>query len=68
MSKRKGQAVTIRARINELQAAHGGLRPMSRAMSIDPGHLVRIKNGSKEPGPKVLTKLGLRKIVSYEYL
>ena len=40
---------------------HKGVQPASRATGIDAGYLVRLRDGEKRnPGPKVLKKLGLR--------
>jgi len=55
--------------MNEIQSAvkrlikqHHGIRPAGRAVGIDPGYLVRLRDGDKlNPGPDVLQKLGLER-------
>lgn len=56
----------ILQRINELEAQHGSLRAVARALRIDAGYLSRLKAGKKlDPSDAVLKKLGLRRMVQF---
>lgn len=56
----------------ELRAAslihmHGGVRAAARVLKCDPGYLHRIALGRKaNPGPALLRRMGLRRVVYYE--
>jgi hypothetical protein len=43
------------------------LRALALVWQIDVAHLSRIYSGDKEPGPKVLRRLGLEAVVEYRY-
>ena len=59
--------VTLAERIDELVAQHGGLRALGRVMGCSPSYICRLRAGvTKNPGPAVLRKLGLRRVVTYE--
>lgn len=59
--------MTIAERIEQLVALHGSLRAVARATGIDVGYLSRLRSGEKvSPEKDKLTRLGLRKVVSYE--
>lgn len=48
---------------------HGGVRAAARVLKIDPAYLTRLRDGKKrDPGPRLLKKLGLRAEVRYEYV
>lgn len=56
----------LRTRINELADKHGGLRAAARVLNIDPGYLVRLRDGQKtQPSATVLKKLKLARVVTY---
>ena len=60
--------MTLRERINQLEAQHGSLRAAARATRIDHGYLCRLKKGTKrEPSTATLRKLGLVRVVSYGF-
>jgi hypothetical protein len=59
--------VTLADRIHELVTVHGSLRALSKVLEVDAGYLSRLYHGKKTgPGPKLLRKLGLREVVTYE--
>jgi hypothetical protein len=59
--------MTLAERIAELIAQHGTLRAVSRTLAIDVGYLSRLERGLKtEASGEVLSKLGLRRVTSYE--
>jgi hypothetical protein len=61
--------MTLAERIDELVAQHGSLRALARVMECSPPYICRLRAGVTEnPGPAVLRKLGLRRVVSYERL
>ena len=61
--------MTLAERIDELVAQHGSLRALARVMECSPPYICRLRAGvTKNPGPAVLRKLGLRRVVSYERL
>ena len=53
----------IEARIKQ----HAGLRAAARALQIDAAYLCRVKHGEKGPSDKLLRKLGLRRVVTFEF-
>lgn len=44
----------------------GSLRALARRWDVTPGHISRILNFKKAPGPLILRQLGLRQIEAYE--
>lgn len=50
----------IARRIQALIARHGGLRKAARATGLDAGYLSHASRGNRQPGPKLLSVLGLR--------
>lgn len=61
--------MSLRERILQLELEHGGFRATARALDIDTGYLTRLKAGTKtNPSDAMLKKLGLRKVVTYEFL
>ena len=59
----------IGARIQELAKQHGSLRAAARVLDIDHAYLWRLQQGEKiAPGAYVLKKLGLRRIVTVDYV
>ena len=61
--------MTLQERIDELVVQHGSLRALARVMECSPPYICRLRSGvTKNPGPAVLRKLGLRRVVSYEVL
>lgn len=51
------------------QQQHGSLRALARVMGCSPPYICRLRNGvTKNPGPAVLRKLGLRRVVTYELI
>lgn len=57
----------IRARIEELEISHGGLRKAAQKVDIDAGYLCRLKHGiDTSPSDATLKKLGLVKTVDYK--
>ena len=60
--------VSLAYRVRQLIVKHGGMRLAARAVGIDPGYLSRMMSGDKTaPSDATLKRLGLRKIVSYQY-
>jgi hypothetical protein len=58
--------MSLQERITELAQQHGSLRAAARVLQMDSGYLLRLSTGEKvEPGPAILRKLGLRKVVTY---
>lgn len=58
--------VMIKQRIDELVKQHGGLRPMCRALCLDPGYLSRLRRGEKlAAGDELLRRLELRRVIKY---
>jgi transcriptional regulator with XRE-family HTH domain len=52
----------LQKQIDRLAKAHGGLRAAARAVGMDPAYLWRLRQGKKKnPTPKTLEKLGLRR-------
>ena len=63
---RWAETTTIRQRVAELVARHGGLRPAARALRMTPQYLYRLGNGEKKNASvAMLRKLGLRRVVTY---
>lgn len=57
----------LQQRIAELVAQHGGVRPAARVLEVDHGYVYRLLSGEKnDPGDKLLRKLKLRRVVTYE--
>lgn len=57
---------TLAERVRHLERKHGGLRAAARAVGIDAGYLMRLRDGEKtHPSNTTLEKLGLRKEVTY---
>ena len=57
----------LQQRIAELVGRHGDLRAVARVLQIDHAYLWRLYNGEKaNPGDKLLRKLKLRRVVSFE--
>lgn len=60
------QTPTLAAHINRCVTLFGSLRKMADALDMDAGYLSRLRSGEKiEPSAEVLSKLGLRKTVTY---
>lgn len=56
----------IRQQIQKLEAKHGGLRAAADAIPCDYTYLYRLKVGQrKNPGPRLLRCLGLKKEIHY---
>jgi hypothetical protein len=70
MAKKQSAAeVSITDAIGLLMAKHGSLRAVARVLSIDHAYLFRLLKGEKvNPGPQVLRKLRLRKVVVIKYV
>jgi hypothetical protein len=67
LANAEGMAVTLIERIDELVAQHGSLRALARVLECSPAYICRLRTGvTKNPGPAVLRKLGLRRVVMYE--
>lgn len=61
--------MTLAERIDQLVERHGSLRALARVMGCSPPYICRLRSGvTKNPGPAVLRKLGLRRVVHYELL
>lgn len=59
--------MSLAERIAELIKQHGSLQAAARVLRMDVGYLSRLQSGEKtNPGPVVLRRMGLRKVVSYE--
>jgi hypothetical protein len=57
----------LQQRLAELVAQHGGVRPAARVLEVDQGYVYRLLSGEKnDPGEKLLRKLKLRRVVTYE--
>ena len=44
----------------------GSQRLAAQALGVSDAYLCDLKKGRREPGPKILTALGLRRIVEYD--
>ena len=52
--------------IENIIAEHNGLRAAARHLQCDPAYLLRLYDGEKKnPGDKLLSKLGLKKVITY---
>lgn len=51
----------IRSRAEDI----GTMRALARAWKVSPAYLSDVINGNREPGPRILRALGLRKSVIY---
>jgi len=61
--------ITLREQILALIEQHGGVRKAARAVQVDPGYFVKLRDGKQtEPSDVTLRRLGLRKMVTYETL
>lgn len=61
-------SITIPERIRLYVELHGSLRQAAEALGMDVGYLSRLASGEKaNPGPEVLAKLRLRKVVTTTY-
>lgn len=61
--------MTLAERIAELEAIYGSGRALARALGIDHAYLWRLSRGDKTaPSDDVLRKLGLRRVVTVDYL
>lgn len=59
--------MTLSERVAELVVQHGSLRAAARVLECDPGYLSRLATGEKnDPGEKLLRRMGLRQIITYE--
>jgi len=59
----------IKRHIECLVELHGGIRSAGRVLGIDPGYLVRLRDGKKSnPSDDVLEKLGLKRVVEVSYV
>lgn len=57
---------TIPARVAEIVAKHGGIRPAARVLKMTPQYLYRLGTGEKKnASAAVLRKLGLIRVVTY---
>ena len=57
----------IQRKVEELIMEFSGLRRAARLLNIDPAYLHRLRMGQKKnPSQFILSKLGLRRVVSYE--
>jgi hypothetical protein len=53
--------ITLRTRIVELSRRYGGLSAAAVAVRVDPGYMVRLRDGDKtNPSSITLRKLGLK--------
>ena len=58
--------VTLKERIDELCEKHGSLRNTSKIIDVDFGYLSGLRSGEKNnPSEKIISKLGLKKVVTY---
>jgi hypothetical protein len=61
--------MTLQERIDQLVAQHGSLRALARVMECSPPYICRLRSGvTKNPGPAVLRKLGLKRVTTYELM
>jgi hypothetical protein len=62
-------SIGLRRRVRDIVMAHGGLRAASRETGIYYWDLWRLAKGWEDwPDTKVLRRLGLRRVVTYELL
>jgi hypothetical protein len=58
----------LKQRILEFEKKHGGLRAAARVLDIDPGYLLRLRDGEKNnPSSVILKKLKLRRVIEIRY-
>ena len=55
-------AEAVRARLRSACAEAGGIRPWSAAHGVSPGLVCEVLAGRREPAPRVLAPLGLRRL------
>jgi hypothetical protein len=59
----------LQRRIWELVDRHISMRATARVLKVDHAYLSRLATGEKDnPSDALLRKLGIRRIVTYEYL
>lgn len=46
---------------------HGSMRDAARAWKVSAAYLCDVLNGKREPGPKILKRLGMVKVVAVRY-
>ncbi len=44
----------------------GSIRGLARSWGVAPQYITDVLNGNRAAGPQLLSKIGLRKVVSYE--
>ncbi len=55
--------------VSERIKRYGGVRAAARVLAVDPAYLSRLRDGKKrDPGPRLLKKLGLKAEVRYVYV
>jgi hypothetical protein len=59
MNTRQVQKIVAR------MVAEHGTRGLARMWDIDPGYISRIASGEREPGPRILSALGLEADTTY---
>jgi transcriptional regulator with XRE-family HTH domain len=61
--------VKLAERIEQLVEQHGSMREVARVTTIDVAYLSRLHSGEKvQPSKDILTRLGLRRVTTYELL
>jgi transcriptional regulator with XRE-family HTH domain len=61
--------VKLAERIEQLVEQHGSMREVARVTTIDVAYLSRLHSGEKvQPSKDILTRLGLRRVTTYEPL
>jgi len=59
-------ANVLRERVAAFISVCGGVRKAARELNIDPGYLIRLRDGEKtNPSDDVAARLGLKKVVVY---
>lgn len=62
-------AFILRSRIEALTEKYGGITKAGKAIKVDTGYLVRLRDGEKRnPSDETLFKLGLVKVITYKKL
>lgn len=61
-------ALQVRVRLRRVVQAHGSQRAAARALGVALSLVNRTLSGEDDPPPKLLTALGLRRVVRYEAL
>ena len=65
----KRKTISLTDAIGLLMAKHGSLRAAARALDVDAAYLYRLLKGERvNPGPKILRKLRLKRIVTVAYV